>query len=327
MNNVFENAEQVNSLAYLDREEDWEKKIAETTASYDWHITDLLGHKEIDKIETELAFKDIPAAERAIYAATASRLALGFMNYSYEGSGTEEKSRFEMNILRDKIAGHNPDLTSFLHMLCFHLKREADSNAYGAADHTFSKVISDAAVNAAKAGESEMHDSLMNPFHLETGTEILKFNKATGEIENFVIEVLIENGDGIIFFGPGENDYEDIVTFNRKLSLGEYMKRDGDNVFGGLGYLKDRLGSDELIAGKIIKTDVKMPFDDEPKIEEVEIVKTNQPELEQKYGNAYLAFLGSPSRNKKILTVSFKSAKGELINDCNFSDLKIVKEK
>ncbi|MDD4901817.1 MAG: hypothetical protein PHE24_01650 [Patescibacteria group bacterium] len=325
MNNSIEFPEQTKSLSYLDREEDWEQKIKETIALYDWGIVDLLHEDESKKIEKKLAFADIPAAEQAAYAETAGRLALGLMNFGgMRASLTEEKSRFEMIMLRGKISGHNPDLEPFLHMLCLHLAREADTNTTGDSSRVFSEVITDAAVNAARAGKPELHDSLINPFHLETGMEILKFNEKTGEAEKMTIETLIENGDGIIFFGKGENDYEDIITFNRKLSLGEYVKKDSENYFGGAGYLKEKFNLDKLVPGTVIKIDASHPLSKEQITEEVTVVKSNQAELEEQYGPAWLAFLDHAPRNKKLLTVSMRSATGEIFEDVNFMTLKIV---
>jgi hypothetical protein len=326
MKNFIESPEQIDSSLHLDHEKDWEKKVKETSMAYDWHTMDLLDEEESKKITSELFFNDILLAEQAAYAEAAGRLALGLMNFDgMRASLAEEKSRFEIIMLRDKISGHNPDLEPFLHMLCLHLAREANTNTTGNSARVFSEVITAAAVNATRAGKPELHDALINPFHLETGMEILKFNEQTGEAEKMTIETLIENGDGIIFFGKGENDYEDIMTFNQKLSMGEYVKKDGENYFGGLGHLKEKLNLDKLVPGNVIKIDASYPPLWEPRIEEFTVVETNQSELEAQYGLAWLAFLDHAPRNKKLLTASFKSATGEIFDDVNPVTLKIIK--
>jgi len=322
-----EKSDNKNSLACLESEEAWAEKIKETSEAYNLKNTwVLLGDEESLKIEDELTFKDVSESKQAAYAETSGRLALGFMNYGgIRAFIAEESSMFEMSKLSDKLSGQELDLKPFLHMTSFHLASEANTNTSGYSDKTFRKIIEEAANKAANENSPEVHDSLMNPFHLKDGMEIFKLNKETGELESFSIEVLIEKGAGVVVFGQGADDVEDIIDFNARLSKGEYMKKDGDNVFGGLKYLKNQLNIDKVSPGKAIKIDVSHPFDkDQTKYEEVTVVSTNQAELEEKYGNAYLPFLGNASKNKIVLKASIKSSTGEIFNDVNFNSLKIV---
>jgi hypothetical protein len=327
MENFIDKPKNINSLACLESEKAWAEKIKETSESYNFESTMvLLGDEEPLKIESELVFQDIPAEQKSIYAETAGRLALGFMNYgSMRAFITEESSRFEMFKLLDKLSGQDLDSKTFLHMTSFHLAGEANTSTSGNSGETFRKILEEAANQAANENSPEVHDGLMNPFHLKDGMEIFKLNKETGELERFSIEVLIEKGAGVVVFGQGADDVEDIIDFNARLSKGEYMKKDGENIFGGLEYLKNNLNIDKVSPGKVIKIDVSHPFDkDQTKFEEVTVVGTNQAELEEKYGNAYLPFLGNASKNKIVLKASIKSSTGEIFNDVNFNSLKIV---
>lgn len=148
------------------------------------------------------------------------------------------------------------------------------------------------------ANDREAYKALYNPFHLEQGTVLFQ-PKSEGRWSFSLEEVRL--GDIVI---DGKDSAVDIAgetipieSINRDLACGNLMLRDGSNILGA----PDKIFEvPKIEAGQ--KT--KITFLPNPVQQDnshiVEFLGTNEDELRERYGDAYLPFV------KRLLIVRFR---------------------
>jgi len=172
--------------------------------------------------------------------------------------------------------------------------------------------------------DPEIHDTIVNPYRLEPGTEIYLLNQQ-GEITQFIIsDVMLENGEGLVVI---DDKFIEIDTVNQKLSSSEYMFKDGDNVFGGIEELEQFLAKFEPDSEIEIDISTPLDVDSTTKTAKVEILQSNVPELSKQYGKAFIPLAFSIYRNssKSIVRVDIKiSETGFVRKEVDIRTLRLV---
>jgi len=310
---------------YLGDKVAWEEKLGENAHSRNWATAELLDSHIETELERALSFANLPDTERAAFARTTGRILVGLANHSFYGIGTSDKARLEVASLVSAY-GHSAEAAAapYIDLISFFQARERNTNTAGATGMTFSGMIKGVAQRSIERGDAITCEGIANPFMLASGDAPVRFEEKAGVLESFPIDVLVEDGKGLVVFGKGPDDQEDLDAFNRKISRGYYMLRSGENIFGGKAYLENQTHADLLYPGSSIRIDATTPLDTEKKIEKAIVVSTNRAELEEKYGNAYLAFLDKFPRGKGILRATVEMPDGRVIRDIDVRDLNIV---
>ncbi len=194
--------------------------------------------------------------------------------------------------------------------------RERDSNTYGNVFRSNTPAF-EAAIKVYQAeGNTEAVELLTNPFKVELGTSFFRRDGKTGEI---LTEQVMDIDHGAAIIGDPENaEVQDLTQMNIALSRGEYMKSDGDNVFGGRAMLTEQF--DPFQEGAEIDVDTTSPFSETRTQERVTVVGSNRRALEEKYGDAWMQFA---ALNRKVFTVDLLRQKdGTVVHKLEYHDVR-----
>jgi len=184
---------------------------------------------------------------------------------------------------------------------------ERNTNTAGASARSYDRLISEAAAKYESAGDAEAVESLVNPYRLTAGTELIHFDRATGEAVIETIQDIAVGTDGVLAIGDQLHDLKDL---NKKLALGMLMLKSGDNMFGGLEFLRaatiDRFQTGQTIG-------FRHPLEDS--IAYYKIIGSNQAQLEAEYGQGYLQFA------REVLVLDLETPDGKVSRGVNLRDL------
>lgn len=200
----------------------------------------------------------------------------------------------------------NPQLMALLQKTieteAIYLAVEKDTNTAGGSKYQ-KTVLERLYKELVDTGRNEETNVLINPFKLQKGTilyEMIPEGINRGSLRETIIEDVILDGKNSKVTIDGK-EWKLIAINNRLASGRDLMLRDGSNFFGDAkkGFTVEEYK--ELQPGQKIR--IKVLAGLQTFYEDMEVLGTNEAELEAKYGKAYLPF------RKQLLVVRGRNLK------------------
>jgi hypothetical protein len=174
-------------------------------------------------------------------------------------------------------------------LAAFHLVRENDTNMTGFSwdfERDLRQKIADslAREHAPNSETPAAVESIFNPFHLKKGMVVYRPElHARGlELKEIPIhDIVVDGKDSMI---DSEGKTLDLETINRQLAHGTLMLRDGSNYFGGI---ESKLP--QYKKGEMISMTAHNPLHEDSTFD-VEYMGTNENELHEKFGYAFIPY-------------------------------------
>ncbi|OIO52072.1 hypothetical protein COY93_00140 [Candidatus Uhrbacteria bacterium CG_4_10_14_0_8_um_filter_58_22] len=159
---------------------------------------------------------------------------------------------------------------------------EMNTNTAGSSGDLYGRLVSEAAERFDTGGDAEAVEALTNPYRLEPGTEVIRFDWDERCLKVDVIQDVASGAGGLLIVG---DEPLDLNEYNRRLASGRLMLKSGDNIFGGIDLLRQNVHAELFQSGSTI-TYVE-PFRTEAV--SVTVVGSNQAELEGSIRSGVLA--------------------------------------
>jgi hypothetical protein len=184
-------------------------------------------------------------------------------------------------------------VTSFAEFSAFLMAGNINHNSAGSGFDRQIAMREHLATNLDKIEDTEAKAELYNPFHLESGMTLFRRNFDGTEIDLEEIrlgDILMDGKDSVTEI---EGETFKLESINRDLAGRRLMLRDGSNVIGNIEYpaYYETLIKEIVPGKKVSITFPPTPFEKD-NTHVVEFLGTNEEELRERYGSAYLPLAG-----------------------------------
>ena len=301
----------------------WQEALLIVQARYS-RTLDVLGDKGQTQIIVDIMkAQNIDSTTLLAFGNRMGRLAHCLPIIRNSASIDLEPTYWEVMQSKNLFKAYPEAVEAILHLIGFHMARQADTNVAGAGVESNVAPVLKAGLQYKGQGNKEMLEEIINPFHLKEGTAIYYFDKKSKSIKSHPLEIVIdtETGKGLVLFQDEEINLD---KFNLFLAQGIYMLNDGSNFFGGISYLENGRGIDQIKVGETINVDYATPFDKEPNIQQIKCVGSNLEEVRLQYGDAFIPFFNLYPRDTPLVTINFELSDGKVVRNFDFRFLKII---
>jgi hypothetical protein len=292
-----------------------------------WGTSELLTEKLWNhKVSAVLRPEGVSAwspETRAAYLETMGRFfaSMGPFTWTYQGLPLKRhQSEEEYRRLVERLgADESTKAEGILRLGAMFSAHQRNTNTSGHLEERCTGPLEKARQDYEAEGDRESAELLVNPFRLEPGTKLLRFDQTKKQIASESVLDMELKGLGTII-GPANGEdgtYRGLADLNHEISSGDWTTGDADNVFGGREQLDEIFAPFEV--GAEFELDTSPLLSHEKTHETACVVGSNRAELEQQYGSGWMAFA---ARNEGIFKVDVE-ANGEVHKGIDFHRVKI----
>lgn len=244
---------------------------------------------------------------QAQYLEAIGRLYLGLslLSGAYTDKWRDNFTR-EAERLFSKLSGQDKEevVRNYLQLGGIFIQFSRDTNISGKEKSDCAKGITQLKKKLKEDGQNQLIEVLDNPYHLNEGDQLLRFDEKLTVIQKLTIEIIdFKEGDAQIMIGG--QSYS-LSKFNEQLAFKKWMLPSGDNAFGGSDKIRSFL--EPWQPGTKFHSEVRLPLQDEPLIIDGTVISTNIDQLSELYaGLGMIEFIFNFPNNQKLMTVDFEA--------------------